>query len=175
MLMIVHPTYLVLSSATLSYEIFCCSFQIKSLLFPPFHNREMNFKIYPYLPVGVCCIETPTNHLHTTFVKINQWSLYLLLSFLYYIIKIRNKHTIPHYTTLHSKIIAQNTPLPYHYLHIPLGKLEHRIDSLSSLRHITCKWKAASSQPTILLDVIAVYPSFPKYLLIKTNQGPYLK
>ena len=44
----------------------CCSFLIKIL-----HNSKMNFKTYPYPPVGVCCIETPTNHLHTTFVVIN--------------------------------------------------------------------------------------------------------
>ena len=64
------PIHLVLSSASPSYEIFCCSFLIKIL-----HNSKMNFKPYPYLcpylPVGVCCIETPTNHLRTTFVKIN--------------------------------------------------------------------------------------------------------
>ncbi|OEU06549.1 hypothetical protein FRACYDRAFT_254378 [Fragilariopsis cylindrus CCMP1102] len=54
------------------------------------------------------------------------------------------------------------------------GRLEHRIDSLSSLGHITCEWKASSSQPTNILDVIAAYPCFQKYL-IKSNQGPYLK
>ena len=91
MWMLVHTTHLALSSASPSYGIFCCSFLIKIL-----HNSEMNFKTYPYLPFGVCCIETPTNHLHTTFVKINQYSSPLLLSFPY--IKIRNKHTIPHYT-----------------------------------------------------------------------------
>ena len=69
-----------------------CSYLLKML-----HNSEMNLKTYPYLPVDVCCIETPTNHFHTTFVKINQYSLYFLLSFLY-IKKSRNKHTIPHYT-----------------------------------------------------------------------------
>jgi hypothetical protein len=42
------------------------------------------------------------------------------------------------------------------------GKLELRIDSLSSLGHITCEWEALSSQPTITLDAIAVYPCFPK-------------
>ena len=51
--------------------ISCCSFLIKILLFLSFHNSEINFKTYTYLPVGVCCIETPTNHLHTPFVKIN--------------------------------------------------------------------------------------------------------
>ena len=56
------------------------------------------------------------------------------------------------------------------------GKLEHRIDSLSSLGHIASEWEASSSQPTIILDVIAVvYPCFQKLLIIKTNQGPYLK
>ncbi|OEU17919.1 hypothetical protein FRACYDRAFT_238349 [Fragilariopsis cylindrus CCMP1102] len=39
-------------------------------------------------------------------------------------------------------------------------QLEHRIGSLSSLGHITCKWETSSSQPTIILDVIAVYPSW---------------
>ena len=34
-------------------------------------NSKTNFKTYPYLPVDVCCIGTPTNHLHTTCVKIN--------------------------------------------------------------------------------------------------------
>ena len=98
--------------------------------------------------------KSPTNHLHTTFAKINWYSLYLLLIFLY--IRIRNKHTIPHYT------------VRYLYLHIPPGKLEHIIDSLSSPEHITCEWKASSSQPTIILDVIAVYPCFQKDL-IKSN------
>ena len=46
----------------------------------------------------------------------------------------------------------------FHYLNIPPGKLEHRILSLS-LGHITCEWEASSSQPTIILDVIAVYPA----------------
>ena len=55
------------------------------------------------------------------------------------------------------------------------GKLEHRIDLLSSLGHIASEWEASSSQPTIILDVIAVYLYFPKLLIIKTNQGPYLK
>ena len=156
MWMLVHLTHLVLSSASPSYEIFCCSFLIKIL-----HNSEMNFKTYPYLLVGVCCIETPTNHLHTTFGRIKQYSLYLLLSFLH--IKIRNIHTIPHYT-----VRLQ----PKTHVHVPPGILEqHRIDSLSSLGHITCEWKASSSQPTITLDVISVYPCFQKYL-IKSNQGP---
>ena len=53
----------------------------------------------------------------------------------------------------------------FHYLNIPPGRLERRIDSLSSLGNITCEWKASSSQPTIFLDVIAVYPCFPKLLL----------
>ena len=57
----------------------------------------------------------------------------------------------------------------FHYLNIPPGKLEHRIDSLSSPGHINCEWEASSSQPIITFDVIAVvYPCFPK-LLIKTN------
>ena len=35
----------------------------KSCCFFPSHNSKMNFKTYQYLPVGVCFIETPTNHL----------------------------------------------------------------------------------------------------------------
>ena len=54
----------------------------------------------------------------------------------------------------------------FHYLNIPPGKVEHRIDSLSSLGHITCEWEASSSQPTIIFDVTAVYPCFPKLLII---------
>ena len=46
-------------------------------------------------------------------------------------------------------------------LYIPPRKLEHRIDSLSSLGHLPCIWKVSSSQPTI-------YKA-------KTNQGLYLK
>ena len=56
MWMLVHCTHLVLSLSSTSYEIFCSSFLIKIL-----HNSIMNFKTYPYLPVGICCIETPTN------------------------------------------------------------------------------------------------------------------
>ena len=56
-----------------------------------------------------------------------------------------------------SKIVVWSKIHTFHYLNIPSGKLEHRIDSLSSLGHITCEWKASSSQPTIILDVIAVY------------------
>ena len=56
--------------------------------------------------------------------------------------------------------------------HIPPGKLGHIIDSLSSLRHVTCGWKSSSSQPTIILvDVTtAVYLCFQKLLRIKINQ-----
>ena len=53
----------------------------------------------------------------------------------------------------------------FHYLNIPPGKLEDRIGSLSSLGHIACEWEASSSQPTIILDVIVVYPCFPKLLI----------
>ena len=67
---IVHQTYLMLSSATLLYKLCCCSFLIKICFFY-FHNSIMNFKTYQYLLGGVCCIETPNNHLHTTFVRIN--------------------------------------------------------------------------------------------------------
>ena len=38
MWMVVHQTHLVLSSASPSYEMFCCSFLIKIL-----HNSKMNF------------------------------------------------------------------------------------------------------------------------------------
>ena len=61
----------------------------------------------------------------------------------------------------------------FHYLNIPPGKYEHRIKSLSSLGHITCEWEASSFQPTIILDVIAVYPCFHKKNPIKDQ--PYLK
>ena len=44
-------------------------FLIKILVdFSPFHHNELNFKTYQYLLVGVCCIESPANHLNTTFV-----------------------------------------------------------------------------------------------------------
>jgi hypothetical protein len=53
----------------------------------------------------------------------------------------------------------------FHYLNIPPGKLEHRIDSLSSLGHTTGEREASSFQPTIILDVTAVYRCFPKLLI----------
>ena len=61
-----------------------------------------------------------------------------------------------------SKIVWSKIHI-FHYLNIPPSKLEHRIDSLSSLGYITCEWVASSSQPTIILDVIAVYPCFQNY------------
>ena len=91
MWILVHPTHLVLSSTTLSNEIFCSSF----------------------------------------------WS----------------------------KIVWSKIHTLFHYLNIPPGRLEHRIDSLSSLGHITYEWEASSSQTTIIPDVIAVYPCFPKLLI----------
>ena len=51
----------------------------------------------------------------------------------------------------------------FHYLNIPPGKLEHRIDSLSSLDYVVYECEASSSQPTIILDVIVVYPCFQNY------------
>ena len=96
MRMIVQLIYLVLSSATILYETFCYSFLIRILLLFFLPQQQTEFQNIPYVPVRFCCIETPTNHLHTTFSRLSQYSMYLFLSSLY--IKIRNKHTIPHYT-----------------------------------------------------------------------------
>ena len=104
MWMLVHPTQKVLSPATLSNEIFCCTFLIK------------------------------------------------------------NRINCPKYIHL------------FHYLNIPPGKLEHRIGSLSSLGHIICEWEASPSQPTIILDVIAVYPQGQKSNMRQTPLAtlPYI-
>ena len=51
MWMLVHPTYLMLSSATLSNDIFCCSlflFLIKNHVFCECNNRELNFIPQPH-------------------------------------------------------------------------------------------------------------------------------
>ena len=96
MRMIVQLIYLVLSSATILYETFCYSFLIRILLLFFLPQQQTEFQNIPYVPVRFCCIETPTNHLHTTFSRLSQYSMYLLLSSLY--IKIRNKYTNPHYT-----------------------------------------------------------------------------
>ena len=60
--------YLVLSSATLPYEIFCCSFLVKNLFPPPSTTAKWIPKHTHICLVSVSWIETPTNHLCTTFV-----------------------------------------------------------------------------------------------------------
>ena len=84
-------------------------------------------------------------------------------------------HLVLSYATLLFEIFCGSFLIKNHIVQ-NTGKLEHRIDSLSSLGHIASEWEASSSQPTIIiLDVIAVYLCFPKLLSTKNQSRTVVK
>ena len=147
--MLMHLIHLVLSYGTLSNEIFCVHFWSKIMYccFCAFHSSEMNFILQPQKEKScrrqAQCLTTLCGCCCVVLCIPFIWDILLF---------------IPDQNLAQQRNEIQNIP-------ISAGRLEHRIDPLSSLGHITCEWKASSSQPTIILDVIAVYPCFQKYLI----------
>ena len=152
-----HPPHLVLSSATLSNEIFCCSFLIKNhvVCLPSTPAKWISFRNHRDRKVVggkhnslILYVNASASNL-SGFVLCNpfKWDILWFIS--------------------DQKSCWSKIPTSSHYLNIPPGKLEYRINSLSSAEHITCEWEASSSQPTNILDIIAVYPCPPKLIILK--------
>ena len=170
MWMFVHLTYLVLSSETLLNEIFCCPLfliQTKSCWMCAFHNKYGSFLIKNHRVVYVP--STPAKWISFHNQK-NRKVVGGKHNFLVHYLDIcaPDPSGVVLCNPLYEIAWVQNIYISL-LLYIPPGKLEHRIYSLSSLGHISCELEASSSQPTITLDVIAVYPYFPKLLIYKNQ------